>query len=115
MVFLSYLLTRLLPAVGAQDPSHECVVAHMKCRNCNVDYIRTFEIMGEGDKIANNGRYHRIIRVKASHQIYEKWDFVEHVFHGMPSKYNFVFNNCKHWSRLFYMKIANACDRSMCP
>jgi hypothetical protein len=97
----------LLRKYARQDISHECVVAYIRCRRHDRYYTRTYEIRGQGDKVSNNGCYSEVISVKSLFYIQIGFERLEQLYCEMPSDYNILSNNCKHWSRFLFNKIVD--------
>lgn len=96
---------------GIKDLSHECIVISATCSKCGNSQKYTAEILGKSKGGGNNtsfkcGYYSLYYNARHTYQpssmtlAYAKAKYDE-----MGSSYNFVFENCSHWSSELWGKL----------
>lgn len=88
------------------DLSHECLEILYKCRICDCTGRFTAEIISDGYKQFRSGCYNKELSLRKSYSPSNMTvAYVERKHDEMGTSYDFVNNNCFHWSGRLWDKL----------
>ena len=98
---------------GIKDLSHECIEIIYTCDRCPSGNWKRFtaEILGKNKKGGGGTRFvcgYYSVKKDARHTYKPTsmtLDYVERKYNEMGEGYDFVFNNCSHWSSCLWNKL----------